>query len=164
MGRRVVTAIASLPDHDVVGVDRSRVDLCDDGAVDALIAEVAPDAVVHLASIVPSNVRASSGYADNVAMTSALAVACERHGIDRVILASSSAVYGDAYNFALTEAQALDIRSDYAQSKADSEQALARANVDSVALRIFNVFGPGFDDSLVSSEAISRMGRCSFSR
>ncbi|MEQ1734873.1 MAG: NAD-dependent epimerase/dehydratase family protein [Rhodoglobus sp.] len=149
MGRRVVAAIAALPDHDVVGVDRSRVDLCDLSAVDALVAEFAPDAVVHLASIVPSSVRASSGFAENVAMMSALARACERNGVGRVVFASSSAVYGDANNFAVTEEQALDVRSDYAQSKVDSEEVLARANVESVALRIFNVFGPGFDDSLV---------------
>lgn len=149
MGRRVVAAIEAQPDNVVVGVGRAQTDFCDASAVDRLVAEVAPHAIVHLAGVVPSSARAAAGLADNVTMTRAVASASERHGVQRVVLASSAAVYGDSHDFALTEDQPLDARSDYARSKLESEAVLAAADVESVALRIFNIFGPGFDDSLV---------------
>jgi nucleoside-diphosphate-sugar epimerase len=67
----------------------------------------------------------------------------------RVVFASSSSVYGDQQRFPLDESMDLRPRSPYAASKAAAE-AYCRSwwfsfGVPAIALRYFNVYGPGMD-------------------
>ena len=71
-------------------------------------------------------------------------------GITRIVLASTAAIYGDALTGPVSEQTAPALRSPYAASKLAAEQALQNCSCETVSLRLFNVFGPGLDDSLVA--------------
>ena len=82
----------------------------------------------------------------NVDGTIRLMVEAAGVGVRRVIVASSSAVYGDAHDLPSRESQRADPRSPYATSKLAMEHYAhnigASNGVETVALRYFNVFGP----------------------
>ncbi len=81
----------------------------------------------------------------NVGGTLNVLLAARDYGVRRVVLASSSSVYGDAPGMPRTEAQRLQPLSPYAVSKLAAEQYSVAANrvygLETVALRYFNVFG-----------------------
>jgi UDP-glucose 4-epimerase len=153
LGRVVVERASG---HDVVTVGppgaatEETVDLGDASAVDALVARTRPEVIVHLGAVTPSSLRAVAGFALNATSTEALAAAADRAGVRRLVLASTAAVYGDAVATPRRETDDVDPGSAYAQSKLEAERVLERAAGETVALRIFNVYGPGFDDSLVA--------------
>jgi len=72
--------------------------------------------------------------------------AARRAGVSRVVLASSSSVYGDAAPLPAPESAAPRPRSPYAASKLAGEHLAAAWSstygLDTVSLRYFNVFGP----------------------
>lgn len=69
--------------------------------------------------------------------------------VQRIIFASSSAVYGDEPNLPSTERDPIDCRSPYAASKAAGEAlmtAFGRCyDISTVSLRYFNIYGPRQD-------------------
>jgi len=107
------------------------------------------DAVVHLAAIVSvAESLAHSERSHDVNATGTLRVleASRRLEISKVVLASSSAVYGSQTSPPHVESLPLRPGSPYAASKASAE-AYAIAYADSfamhtVVLRMFNVYGP----------------------
>jgi UDP-glucose 4-epimerase len=122
-------------------------DVADAGTTVA--AAAGADAVVHLAAAraVPRSIvdplatdRANTGG------TLAVLEAARQTGIRRVVLASSSSVYGDAEELPTPETAPLRPRSPYAVSKLAGEH-YARVftevhGLDTVALRYFNLYGP----------------------
>jgi nucleoside-diphosphate-sugar epimerase len=70
-------------------------------------------------------------------------------GVQRVVFASSAAVYGDEPNLPSTERDPIDCRSPYAASKAAGEAlmtAFGRCyDISTVSLRYFNIYGPRQD-------------------
>tara|TARA_B100001778_G_scaffold323805_1_gene317482 strand:+ start:182 stop:1111 length:930 start_codon:yes stop_codon:yes gene_type:complete len=107
------------------------------------------DAIIHLAAQV--SVPLSIDYPQktleiNVQGTQNIIDAAHKFGIKRLIMASSAAVYGEASDLPLKEESAGQCLSPYAQSKWENESQilLARDNgLEAVALRFFNVYGPG---------------------
>ena len=107
------------------------------------------DVIIHLAAQV--SVPLSIDYPQktleiNVQGTQNIIDAAHKFGIKRLIMASSAAVYGEVSNLPLTEESAGQCLSPYAQSKWENESQimLARENgLEAVALRFFNVYGPG---------------------
>jgi len=107
------------------------------------------DAIIHLAAQV--SVPLSIDYPQktleiNVQGTQNIIDAAHKFGIKRLIIASSAAVYGEASDLPLKEESAGQCLSPYAQSKWENESQilLARENgLEAVALRFFNVYGPG---------------------
>ena len=107
------------------------------------------DAIIHLAAQV--SVPLSIDYPQktleiNVQGTQNIIDAAHKFGIKRLIMASSAAVYGEASDLPLKEESAGQCLSPYAQSKWENESQilLARENgLEAVALRFFNVYGPG---------------------
>ncbi|HLY11263.1 MAG TPA: NAD-dependent epimerase/dehydratase family protein [Planctomycetota bacterium] len=92
------------------------------------------------------------------ASTVAVLDQAERAGVRRVVLASSSAVYGDAPDLEKREDQAPAPASPYAAAKWCSEiharhWALHR-NLETVSLRFFNVYGPRQDPASPYAAAI----------
>lgn len=85
----------------------------------------------------------------NVDATVKLLEAAKNQGVKKVIFSSSSAVYGENENMPLKEDEPLMPTSPYAASKACCELYLKSFkdtyDLDSVALRYFNVFGPKQD-------------------
>jgi len=110
------------------------------------------DFVLHeaaLASVPRSIEDPMRTHRVNVDGTLALFLAARDAGVQRVVYASSSAVYGNAERLPLREEDAGETLSPYALTKWMDEEyaALLRrmGGVDAVGLRYFNVFGPRQD-------------------
>jgi UDP-glucose 4-epimerase len=108
------------------------------------------DCVYHLAArvSVPESILYPRDYNDvNVGGTVAVMEAVRDAGVKRVILASSGAVYGEQHKQPVSEKAIPNPRSPYAVSKIASEHYVstigALCGIETVALRIFNAYGPG---------------------
>jgi nucleoside-diphosphate-sugar epimerase len=99
-------------------------------------------------------------YAVNVAGTLNVLLAARDAGCRRVVMASSSAVYGSAPELPKREAMAPAPISPYAASKLADEQLgavfAASYGLETVALRYFNVYGPRQDPASRYAAAIPR--------
>lgn len=107
------------------------------------------DLIFHQAAFisVPQSLQdPQTCFAVNVAGTATLLEAARRAGVRKVVLASSTAIYGDAGDFPLTEDTPPRPLSPYALSKQVNElygNLYSRVfDLPVVALRYFNVYGP----------------------
>jgi UDP-glucose 4-epimerase len=137
--------------------DPLRVDVTDRASLFAAISRTQPDVIVHLASLAgavsdddPERTRAV-----NVDSVRYVAEAAEELGVQRIVFASSGSIYGDRYSTPIDENGQLNPGSRYANSKALAEEVLrdaarSQGNLEVVILRIFNIYGQDFDQSLVS--------------
>jgi UDP-glucose 4-epimerase len=110
------------------------------------------EVVYHLAAqvSVPRSVEDPLGsHRSTAASTLAVLAAAERAGVRRVVVASSSAVYGDRPALPKKEAQDPAPASPYAVAKLCSEMYARHwaeyRGLQTVCLRFFNVFGPRQD-------------------
>ena len=133
-------------------LERVRGDIRDVVALGRAMAGV--DRVFHKAAevSVPRSVEdPATTYAVNVTGTLNVLEAARAAGVRRVVMASSSAVYGDDPEMPKREGMAPRPISPYASSKlADEglcEVYLRCYGLETVALRYFNVYGPGQDPS-----------------
>jgi UDP-glucose 4-epimerase len=108
------------------------------------------DCVFHLAArvSVPESVLYPREYNDvNVGGTVSLAEAIRDAGVKRIVLASSATVYGPQPTQPVSESAWPHPQAPYAVSKLAAEHyifALGALNgIETVALRIFNAYGPG---------------------
>lgn len=106
------------------------------------------DVVLHQGALpsVPRSVQDPlTSNAVNVDGTLNVLLAARDHGVKRVIVASSSSVYGDAPGMPRHESQPLAPMAPYAVAKLAAERYTLVANrvygLETVALRYFNVFG-----------------------
>jgi len=130
------------------GINLTRGDVRDIPKLWSLLQGV--EVVYHLAAraSVPASVLYPREYNDvNVGGTVALLEACRDVGPRRVILASSATVYGNQAQQPAHEELPTHPAVPYAVSKVAAEQYLfnigALSGFETVALRIFNVYGPG---------------------
>ncbi len=127
--------------------DWVELDICDRGAVERVLGEHAPDAVVHLAGL--SDVGASwrridDYYRVNVEGSEFVAAAARAlSGSCRLVVASSAEVYGRVPESELPvgEERPLRPRSPYAVTKAAVERLTLGHGA--IAVRSFNLIGPG---------------------
>jgi UDP-glucose 4-epimerase len=108
------------------------------------------DVVFHLAAraSVPASLLYPREYNDvNVGGTVSLLEACRDVNVKRVVLASSATVYGDQSTHPVNETILPHPPAPYAVSKMAAEQYLFNLGrlygFETVALRIFNAYGPG---------------------
>ena len=104
------------------------------------------DYIVHLAAqiSVPESIdNPDVTLSINVDGTKSIISAAEAAGIQKIIFASSAAVYGDCEEIPITEAATLIPQSPYAVSKIVGEELLRRSEIETCSLRFFNVYGPG---------------------
>jgi nucleoside-diphosphate-sugar epimerase len=135
-------------------------DLRDEQAIKA--ATHAVELVFHLAafiSVPQSMLEPEECFAINVAGTTMLLEAARQAGVRKVVLSSSTAVYGDTDIFPTDEQTPLKPLSPYALSKQVNE-LYARLYTQSyslpvVALRYFNVYGPRQNPNSAYAAAIS---------
>ncbi len=134
--------LAAHPDVELI-----EADLAERQVAQAAVAGV--DAAIHLAAIpsVPRSVREPRRtHRANVEATHELLLAARDAGVRRVVLASSSSVYGDSETLPKHEGLTPAPVSPYALHKLIGEQYAALFGrlygIETVALRFFNVFGP----------------------
>jgi len=130
------------------GPDIVSIDICDRDAVAAMIAEIQPDVVAHLAGIA-NVVHANTEliYRVNIMGTRNLleALAAQAHKPSAVLLASSANIYGNASVGMIAETLAPAPANDYAVSKLAMENMAQLWNdkLPIVIVRPFNYTGVG---------------------
>jgi dTDP-glucose 4,6-dehydratase len=119
LGGHVCRALADAG-HEAVALGRADGDLAEPGVAERLVARHVPDAVVHLAAVMPGDER----IVQNAPITAVVAAACEARGIP-LFHGSTTSVYAD--------------ETPYADSKRASEEAAG----DATLLRFHFPYGPG---------------------
>lgn len=139
---------AGHPERLLPGINFTRGDVRDIPKVWALMQGV--DVVYHLAArvSVPASVLYPREYNDvNVGGTVAILEACRDVGVGRMVFASSATVYGNQEAETASEEMFPKPRAPYAVSKIAAEQYMfnigRHSHFETVALRIFNAYGPG---------------------
>lgn len=140
-------------------------DICDAKAMEAIFSENHIDYIVHLAA--RAGVRPSLedpiGYAmSNVIGTNIILEQARKHGIKKIVLASSSSVYGINKKVPFSELDNVDKAiSPYAASKKENE-VLAHVyhtiyDLDIILLRFFTVYGPRQRPDLAINKFVSAL-------
>jgi len=140
-------------------VDLIRGDVRDEDAVDLAVKGV--DYVLHqaaLASVPRSIADPTSNNQVNAQGTLNILLAAKKHGVKRVVYASSSSVYGDSQELPKVESMTPNPKSPYAVAKLAAEYYCRvfgeLYGVPTVSLRYFNVFGPRQDPNSQYSAVI----------
>jgi nucleoside-diphosphate-sugar epimerase len=147
-----------------LGTDVLAADLCDRAAVGAMVEQVQPDVVVHLAGIAfVAHSDVEQIYRVNVVGTRNLleALAAVRHKASSVLLASSANIYGNASVPVITEDVVAAPANDYAVSKLAMEY-MARLWMDKLPIiiaRPFNYTGVGQGDNFLLPKIVSHFRR-----
>lgn len=166
VGKRLMRALAHrYPNARITGIggpgrageNGVGVNLADEASTKALITQIAPDAVFHLAA--QSSVGLASNRTMEVWQSNFLGTANLANSLlpldKRVLLvfASTAEVYGETFrNGPCTEESPLAPVSSYGRSKLAAEyylKDLAGENMQVVCLRLFNHIGPGQDSRFV---------------
>jgi len=112
------------------------------------------DAVVHLAAntdVSESFKNPKETFYTNVTGTKTLLQACVTAKVNKVLYASSAAVYGNTQGLPLTESSSTAPISPYAESKLEAENLMQEyatsQGLSCVSLRIFNAYGKGQTDA-----------------
>ncbi|ONI82027.1 GDP-mannose 4,6 dehydratase [Saccharothrix sp. ALI-22-I] len=163
-GHEVVGLAHASPGTPVPGVEVHRADLLDRESLRSVVAEVEPDAVVHLAAIsFVAHGDADELYRANVVGTrnllAALSDAPRRPRI--VALASSANIYGNATVEPIDEDVAPDPVNDYAVSKLAMEY-MAKLWADRLPIAItrpFNYTGAGQDARFLIPKIVDHFRR-----
>lgn len=157
-GRRAnLTAASASPKFAL-----NEIDVAAPGALDALVGRTRPDAIIHLAALVSvqeSMTNPDLNYALNIHATHLVAEAARKHGVQRIVFASSAAIYGDTTDLPIREETEKKPISPYGAGKLASEAILlghgAAFGITVRCQRYFNVFGPRQDPASPYSGVIS---------
>jgi GDP-6-deoxy-D-talose 4-dehydrogenase len=153
----------ALPGEEA-GPDIYTVDMCDREAVGAMIEEIQPDVVAHLAAIAfVGHANVEQIYRVNIVGTRNLleALAGQRHAPSCVLLASSANIYGNACAGIIEESVAPAPANDYAVSKLAMEN-MARLWTDKLPIviaRPFNYTGVGQEENFLLPKIVSHFRR-----
>lgn len=104
------------------------------------------EVIVHLAaqiSVPQSIIYPDETLSINVEGTKNLIRIAEDSDVEKIIFASSAAVYGDSEMIPIKEDCSLMPQSPYAVSKIIGEELMRRSNLKSCSMRFFNVYGGG---------------------
>lgn len=151
-GRKVVASDLDIPANREAaaklpsGVEVRYADLTDAAAVDNLVSSVAPEAVIHLAAVIPPLIYARRELARKVnvdATAHLLVAAAKQPKPPRFVQASSIAVYGARNPHKITDLLTADTPPNpsdlYGAHKLASEQLVRAAELDWVILRLGGV-------------------------
>jgi len=142
----VLDRVRALSNGTVTCVDA---DIRDRSALDAVMDDFAPDAVIHFAglkAVGESTVKPIEYYDVNITGTLCLLAAMDRAGCQRIIFSSSATVYGEPVYLPYDEAHPTAPTSVYGRTKLMAEEimtdwASARPKASAVLLRYFNPVG-----------------------
>ena len=153
VGQAVVRAAARWPGADVLATGRgaavgharggyARLDVLDDDAVERMMQDFAPNAVVHAAGqalVEPCEADREACWALNVDAVARLAAACHRHGARLVVPSTDFVFSGEGGPYA--EADRPEPVNAYGRSKLAAENALAGSRCEWAVARTTMVFG-----------------------
>lgn len=154
-------AAAKLP----IGVTVRYADLTDPMAVDALVSEVSPAAIIHLAAIIPPFCYARRGLARKVNVDATgflLAAAAKQSTAPRFVQASSIAVYGARNPHKISDVLTADTpvhpTDIYGQHKVEAEALVRDSGLEWLILRLGGVLtsepGLSMDRDLLFFEGV----------
>lgn len=168
--------------HRVIGVDNFRTghpsnleeamksssfqfveaDVSTPGVLNPLLVENGVTAIIHLAALVSvqeSMTNPDLNFLLNVKATHETAESARKHGVTRIVFASSAAIYGDTTALPISEDTSKEPISPYGAAKLASEVLLhgySRSyGFTTICQRYFNVFGPRQDPASPYSGVIS---------
>ncbi|ANJ27687.1 NAD-dependent epimerase/dehydratase family protein [Agromyces aureus] len=128
-------------------------DVSNHAAVTDALAAVRPESVIYLANPGVETIQ-EDAVGSSVDDLRHFAARAAESDVERIIFASSAAVYGTSWTRPVSEDDHADGPGLYADLKRRSEHVLREVaettRLTASALRIFNIFGPGFSRSLVS--------------
>ena len=147
--------------HEVTGASRSgalnteKLDVADLDAASNTLHRLRPNAVVYLVRPdLPDSTNSHGPIEASTVSLRAFAEMCADVGVRRFIFASSAAVYGDQANHPVGEEIQPTPKSPYADLKLRSERVLeifdSEENFAVCSLRVFNIYGPRFSNSLIN--------------
>jgi len=149
--------------EDLGKIPVREIDVIDHEKVGAVLAEIKPRVVYHLAAIyfMPEcNADPERTLRVNVEATMGLLRACKSAGVEHVVFASSSAVYADSPR-ELSELSLIEPVDVYGWSKWFAEEILrwfaAREGMRTTICRIFNTFGPRETNAHIVPEIIHQL-------
>lgn len=148
---------------DIAHVKKYWVDISDEKQVEKSIEDFSPTNIIHLAALhyIPEcNANPSRTLDINVRGTANIMKSCLRSSVNKIVFASSGAVYSDSKNL-LSEASTPTIPVDiYGWSKLFCENisTLYRSEeLQILAVRLFNVYGPRETNPHIIPEIISQL-------
>ncbi len=166
LGRRVVVADLDTPANRKAaanlppGVTVQWANLTDADQTARLVSEVAPEAIIHLAAIIPPTIYRSPALARRVtvdATATLVGIAESQPTPPRFIQASSNAVFGARNPHRTTAPVTADMpmrRSDlYSAHKADAEAIVRASSLDWVVLRLGAVLSVDLKAMTLSADA-----------
>jgi len=149
--------VSSSRDTVVEGVQTIEGDIRDKDSVQKAMAGI--EGVVHLAALVsvPLSIKDPElTQAVNVEGTKNIIDAARENGVQRIVYASSAAVYGNDPSVPKREDSPIQPESPYASSKVENERLANSAGLSAMGLRFFNVYGPGQTGSHPYASVIPR--------
>lgn len=169
VGRHLLEHLSTAGD-EATGCDRSdgSCDITDPASLDAILEQVRPEAVYHLAgwADVGGSWKAPvEAFRANAEGTLNVVQACSAHRVSRVLVVSSAEVYGVVTEdqLPLTEDSPLRPTSPYAAGKAAADlvalQAWLGGGLGVVRARAFNHLGPGQSNKFVAAALAERVAR-----
>jgi D-erythronate 2-dehydrogenase len=167
-GRRVVATDLGTPAQRKAakalpaGTQAAWLDLTDPVAVNRLVSEVSPAAIVHLAALIPPLIYRNAKLARkvNVDATAALVrAAAGQPAPPRFIQASSNAVYGPRNPHRSNDVERADTPPKpydvYGATKLEAEEQVQSSRLEWVVLRLGGVFSVDLGDMPVSFDGLS---------
>jgi UDP-glucose 4-epimerase len=144
-----------IPQDILAKVELHEVDVCDAAKVAEL--SKGADVIFHFAAILGVDIVADNPIETmetEVNGMQSVAHACAKNGIEKLIYASTSGVYGHlALEQSVNEEILVDPRTSYAMAKRYNEIYLAslfeEKGINSIALRFFNIYGLRQDNRMV---------------
>ncbi len=115
-----------------------------------------PDIVVHAAAVVGSECEKDTEQAHktNIDLTRHLAELADRYCVNKFIFISTAAIYDQVVLSPTDEYSNISPHSLYGKTKQLAERELeliaAKSTTNFISLRVFNIYGPGFNSSLIN--------------
>ena len=144
LGRTLVRELGG--DFEVVPTDLPEADITDEDAIDAVIAQASPDAVIHCAAMTAVDkceTERDLAFRLNARGTANVAAACRRHGVRLVAISTDYVFEGDADRPYTEFDRPTGGRTVYGQSKFAGEEAVRSLCPNHVIARISWLYGAG---------------------